>query len=281
MEDQTESLRNTLLFPETNAVNFGIDFPEKQQAKACTDRCLETGSAVRDDNENRLQLMELELLDGQTNVAKGLFRPSVIILNQGLQWNAGNLTDGDYGSESDCGYTSDILGYGEQYLKLDQPITIQFDFEQEVNFSELKFYPRTTKDSISYGVCVNYPKVYTVQVSDDGIHWEDAAVNQDQGMVRNTALFQNTRMPTTTFAGSIRAQAGIPGKLIDTFDQFPVSAVLYTDLKRDSSYPGGEIETDASMKLPGRESVWEWSDSEERPDDDRKYGTKPDCGSKN
>lgn len=256
MEDQTESLRNTLLFPETNAVNFGIDFPEKQQAKHVRIAVSETGSAVRDDNENRLQLMELELLDGQTNVAKGVVPAISNNFEAGAQWNAGNLTDGDYGFESDCGYTSDILGYGEQYLKLDQPITIQFDFEQEVNFSELKFYPRTTKDSISYGVCVNYPKVYTVQVSDDGIHWEDAAVNQDQGMVRNTALFQNTRMSTATFAGSIRAQAGIPGKLIDTFDQFPVSAVLYTDLKRDSSYPGGEIETDASYEASGGENLF-------------------------
>lgn len=37
------------------------------------------------------------------------------------QWAAYNLTDGDYGTETDRGYSSDILGYGSNGPLLDNP----------------------------------------------------------------------------------------------------------------------------------------------------------------
>ena len=253
-------LRNNLLFPEINALNYGTDFEDVIQAKHVKISVTELGPAVNHRNdyerENRLQLMELELLDGQNNVVQGVVPTISHNFEGGSQWNAANLTDGDYGHESDSGFTSDILGVGEQFLKLDEPVTIQFDFENEVSFSSLKIYPRISLESISFGVCANYPKVYTVQISEDGNIWTDVTVDQENGMVRNTTLFQNTKMSTAEFPGSIRAQAGTAGKLIDTFDQYPVSAVLYTDVKAESSYPAGEIDVQASHSASAGENVF-------------------------
>lgn len=239
-----ENLRNQYLYPEVRAFSIGAAFPERLSAKHVRISVSATGPAVAQDRENRLQIMELELLDGEVNRAAGII-PTVSdnTLSNIAQWNARNLTDGDYGL-TDQGYSTDILGKDAPFLELGQPVTIQLDFAEAVSFQELKFYPRITKDSISYGFCANYPKTYTVEISDDGASWRPVLENYDQGLVRNETLYQNTQLSQTTYADKIRAQNAIPGKLIPAYDQHPVSAYTYAGTKAGSSYPGGEVEID-------------------------------------
>ncbi len=240
------SLRNTILFPEIDAVNYGTDFGREVTAKHVRINVSQVGPAVYEvndkDKENRLQIMELELWDGKKNAAAGVVPTVSNNFEAGTQWRAKNLTDGDYGVESDSGYTSEVLGYREQAVDLEHPITISFAFDQPITFSNLRIFPRISKDSISGGVCANYPKVYTVAVSDNGTDWTDLVVDEDKGMVRQTGLLQNMEMSTTTFPGTIRAQAGLPGRMTGEFDQQPVSAVVYKGTKASSQYAAGEID---------------------------------------
>lgn len=240
------NLRNTILFPELEPVNYGTDFGREITAKYVKISVSEVGPAVYEtkdqDKENRMQIMELELWDGQKNAAAGVVPTVSNNFEAGTQWRAANLTDGDYGVESDSGYTSDILGRQEPIFDLTAPITIDFKFESPVKFSSLRLFPRSSKDSILGGVCPNYPKVYTVSVSDNGTDWTELVKDQDQGIVRQAGLLQNMAMSTTTFPGTIRAQVGLPGRMTGEFDQEPVSAVVYSATKATSEYAGGEID---------------------------------------
>ncbi len=209
----------------------------------------ETGPAVLNDNENRLQIMELELLDASgNNVAKGVKAKASNSFEYGTQWRVVNLTDGDYGIESDAGYTTEILDYGKEFLSIEnKPVTIDLHFDQAVSISELKLYARTKLESVYHNVCPNYAKVYSVQTSSDGGKtWKDVkgAAGVDAGVLKNTVLAGQASMGETTYAGEIRAQAATPGKIIDKFSQKPVSCVLYTGNAASSSLAGGEIKVD-------------------------------------
>ncbi len=249
------SLRNVYLHPETSAFSFGTELGGRVTAKHVRISVSEIGPAVAEDNENRLQIMELELLDGEQNVALNV-TPTVSdnTLSNVSQWAAKNMTDGDYGLTEEKGYSTDILGKGETFLSLDNPVTIQFDFGQDVSFSTLKFYPRVSKASVAYGICANYPKTYAVEISDDGRNWTSVLEPFDQGIVQNETLYQNVQMSTTTFKGTIRAQTAIPGRFTEAFDQYPVSAYTYSGTKANSSYAGGEVEIEESYEAaPGQD----------------------------
>ena len=251
-----ENLRNYRLHPEVTAFSIGTEF-DKVSAKHVRVSVSETGPAVAEDHENRMQIMEMELLDGEVNVSSGI-TPTVSdnTLSGIAQWNAANLTDGDYGISEDRGYSTDIFGKDEQFGKPQQPVTIQFDFPQAVQLSGIKFYPRVAKESISYGVCANYPKVYTIEVSEDGINWNTILADFDQGIVRNATLYENTEMSETTFGGEIRAQNAIPVKFAENFDQYPIAAYTYSGLKADSDYAGGEIQVDASYDSASGQNIF-------------------------
>lgn len=251
-------MRNYLLHPEVHEFYIGNEFTDRLAAKHVRISVLETGPAVAEDNENRLQIMELELLDGEENVVSGI-TPQVSdhTLDAVAQWNAKNLTDGNYGVSNDAGYSTDILGRGEQFMSLSEPITIQFDFDQEIRFDQLKFYPRAEKESISYGLCANYPKVYTVEISDDGQNWETVLDQFDQGMVRNETLYQNMIMSETAYAGTIRAQNAIPGKFASAYDREAVSAYTYTSATgATEQYPAGEVMIEDSYEATASQSVF-------------------------
>ncbi len=186
--------------------------------------------------------MELELWDGAKNVAAGVVPKVSNNFEAGTQWRASNLTDGDYGVASDAGYTSDILGKMEPVMQLEEPITIEFDFAEAVNFSSLRVFPRSGKDSVLGGIYANYPKIYTVSVSENGTDWKEIVKDEDKGMVRKLGDLQNMRMSTASFPGVIRAQNGLPGRMTGEFDQNPVSAVVYSTTKAQSEYKGGEID---------------------------------------
>lgn len=244
-----ESLRNTVLFPEIEAIHYDTEFGRDVSAKHVRISVSQVGPAVYAANdwekENRMQIMELELWDGRENAAKGVAPTVSNNFEAAPQWCAANLTDGDYGEESDSGYTTDILGNQQQVMNMDTPITIAFDFEQPVTFSSLRIFPRTVLDSISYGVCANYPKKYTVSVSDNGTDWTDIATDVDQGMLRKATLLQNMKLSTTTFPGVIRAQNGLPGRMAGEYDQNPASAYIYSGNKAASEYIGGEVDITA------------------------------------
>lgn len=240
-----ESLRNTELFPEVQAAHVDTEFGRNITAKKVRISVSQVGPAVYEtsdnDKENRLQIMELELWDGTENVAAGVVPTISNNFESGTQWRAANLTDGDYGAASDAGYTSDILGRMASSVQLEEPITIEFDFAETVAFSSLRVFPRSGKDSILGGIYANYPKTYTVSVSENGTEWQEV-VKEDKGMVRKQEDLQNMRMSTVTFPGVIRAQTGLPGRMTGEFDQNPVSAVVYSSTKAQSEYKGGEID---------------------------------------
>lgn len=241
-----ESLPNTELFKEAQAAHFDTEFGRNVTAKKVRISVSQVGPAVYEasdrDKENRLQIMELELWNGSENVAAGTVPAVSNNFEAAPQWRAANLTDGDYGLESDAGYTSEVLDWQKTAVSLDKPITIEFDFPQAVAFSSLRIFPRSSKDSVVGGIYANYPKVYTVSVSENGSDWTDLAVNEDKGMVRKQADFQDMRMSTAVFPGVIRAQNGLPGRMTGEYDQNPASAYIYSGNKAASEYAGGEVD---------------------------------------
>lgn len=233
---ETGAVRNTVKYPDQEIyAGSRFDETETQHLRISISGL---GPAVAEDNENRLQIMELEALDGAGNNYAA--EAEISIDTNGVagvdQWAQANLTDGDYGKETDRGYSSDILGYGSNGPVLDNPIHITLTFDTPVSISEIRMYARTLKTSLTEGVCPNYPKVYTVETSADGQSWTELA-SEDEGLLRST----KTAMSTTTFDGDIRAQVGIPGKFIPAYDADPVSVTVYQGNRETSEYPGGEV----------------------------------------
>ena len=237
LTDQTAGpLKNTVKYPDQE-IYAGSEF-EEITTQHLRISISELGPATTGDNENRLQIMELETLDGEGN--NHAPEAEITISTAGVsgvdQWQQANLTDGDYGKETDRGYSSDILGYGSTGMVLDEPVNIDLTFPEPVNVSEIRMYARTALGSIIGGVCPDYPRVYTVQTSEDGQTWSDL-VSEDEGLIRST----KTAMSTASFDGDIRAQLGIPGKFISKYDADPVSVTVYQGNKETSEYPGGEV----------------------------------------
>lgn len=232
---ETGAVRNTVRYPDQE-IYAGSRFDETE-TRHLRISISGLGPAVAEDNENRLQIMELEALDGAGNNLAA--EAEISIDTNGVagvdQWAQANLTDGDYGKETDRGYSSDILGYGSNGPVLDNPIHITLTFDTPVSISEIRMYARTLKTSLTEGVCPNYPKVYTVETSADGQSWTELA-SEDEGLLRST----KTAMSTTTFDGDIRAQVGIPGKFIPAYDADPVSVTVYQGNRETSEYPGAE-----------------------------------------
>ena len=199
----------------------------------------ELGPALYDDKENRLQIMELELLNGENNIVSGIIPVVSNNFESGEQWRAVNMTDGDYGSKSDSGYTSDILAREKETLTLSESIAITFDLLEQKRFSSLKIYPRITKDSILNGICANYPKTYIVSVSDDGKDWTEVKTVK-LGLIESEN-FANMEMSTAAYEGEIRAQVGLAGKFTNKYEQEPVSAYIYNGTKENSQHTGGEV----------------------------------------
>ncbi|MGM9552299.1 MAG: family 78 glycoside hydrolase catalytic domain [Clostridia bacterium] len=198
----------------------------------------ETGPAVKADKENRLQIMELELLDEKgNNAAYGIVPEVSDEFTWGSQWIRANISDGDKGYNSDKGYSSTILGRGQTSLSLDKPITFTFDLSEKTQINTLRIYPRVTIESINGNECVNYPKKYTIEVSSDGENWETIGEYEIESL-------KNTTMSTTEFEGDIRSQMGTVGKIIDEYSTEPQYAVLYTTTNENSQYEGGEIKVD-------------------------------------
>lgn len=215
-------------------------------------KVLETGPAIKDDSENFLQLTEIEILDKNgNNVASGIVPIVSDTWSPNEQWSPNHLTDGDLGKESDYGYTSTLLSNeGKTSVTLQNPITISFAFENEMEFNSLRMYPRTSKNSVVENECANYPKKYVVEISNDGENWN--TVDEFTVDSLQNAKNSNTYLSSTTYDGIIKAQPGTQGKLISNYDKNPVSATLYTKEKLISKYDGGEIKVDnfyAGQKL--------------------------------
>lgn len=206
----------------------------------------QTGPAVANDSENRLQIMEFEVLNtAGENVAKGVNASVNNAQEIGDQWNVGNLTDGDNGYDTDCGYTSEILGNGgKANFSLETPITIDFKFDNGTEISKINLYCRTGISSVADGICPNYPKTYSVQVSNDGEKWTDVLSNYDAGDIQNPKL-NAQGLSTTEYAGMIAADKGSSGRIVDEFEQRPASVTIYTGEALQSEYEGGEIDVDS------------------------------------
>ncbi len=227
------------------------------EANALRVKVLEIGPAVKEDNENRLQIMEIEAFDNNgDNVIQS---ENVIVsetLNANEQWKSANLTDGDNGVTSDCGYTTEILDYGKSTLTLSKPITFDFYFEEKTSINEIKIYPRVNKDSISGELCANYPKSFEIQYScDNGKTWETVK-SVNTGNVKNTYLYGTEQMTTKEYPGEIRARMGTVGKVLTEYSKEPVSATIYTGAKAESTYIGGEINVDKVITSNGNDNLF-------------------------
>ncbi len=201
----------------------------------------QTGPATANDNENRLQIMELEALGNGHNYALGATASASNSFSYGSQWRTSNINDGIYGTVNDSGYTTEILGYGGATFTPASPITVDLTFSEAVKLDSIRLYCRTALSSVGAGLCPNYPKVYSVLLSEDGKTWTEAVKDYDAGNVRNTVLNADG-ITSTEYGGEIQPSSGMSGKIVDEFEQHPVSAVIYTGTKAVSEYAGGEIE---------------------------------------
>lgn len=196
-----------------------------------------------------LQIMELEIFDKTgNNVAlnKTAWSP------QGWEpvenWRNAHLTDGEYGTQRDYGFTS--------VFNPAMPIYATVDLGQQYELSQLKIHCRSKVSSQQEGVCPNYSKEYTVQTacaSDFGagaqpkpgyndaasIGWTDA-LKCDAGTVGFSLSLSETDYP-----GKLIAQQGPIGHIADAFEEAPKSAVIYDGEADGSAYAGGEINTTA------------------------------------
>lgn len=205
----------------------------------------EVGPANANDRESRLQIMEVEAIDAAgKNRAPEAKASASDTFNYGDQWRLANINDGDYGVTSDHGYTSNILSTtGAASFRPASPLTVDLEFPEAVSLNTVRIGCRTQSVSVSSGLCANYPKTYSILVSDDGRNWR-TVLDCSAGNVRNTVLYSQG-LTTAEYAGELRPSRGLSGRIVDEFEQRPVSAVLYTREKAGSIYPGGEIDVEA------------------------------------
>lgn len=155
--------------------------------------------------------MELELLDDAgTNVVSGIQTEKTEgsdavmtisdIFTWGDTWQGKRLTDGDLGTDSGKGYSSNAFGTaGNEEQDISQnPVTITFDLGKETSFQTLKMYPRVDLDSVSGQQCPNYPKEYTLEVSNDNAQWTKVGDNYSSGSIKNTVKYPDQNI----YAGS-------------------------------------------------------------------------------
>lgn len=123
-----------------------------------------TGPGTSDDNEYRLQMMELELSeDGGENYALGKTVSATDTFDWENIWNVSFLTDGSY----DTGYTS----ANNSGSDLSAPISVTVDLGESRNINQADIYCRIYNNSMTAGVCPNYPAAYELLVSEDGENW--------------------------------------------------------------------------------------------------------------
>lgn len=128
----------------------------------------EAGPATQNDSENRLQIMEFQVLDtAGNNVVSGLKATPSNIQTVGSQWRIENLTDGDDGMQSDSGYTSEVFARGQGTARPGEPITLDFALSEPANISDLVLYCRTGLQSVTEGLCPQLPRLNSIQVSNN------------------------------------------------------------------------------------------------------------------
>lgn len=178
---------------ETQTPVLHQEFAVQENVKYAQIVVEEIGPGTKNDSENRLQIMELELKDSEgNNIVKGLTPQVSNTFTWETQWTEKNLTDGDYGIDSDCGYSSAQVASGQTSFTLTDPITIEFAFDTAVSVSSLNLYPRIKSEPISGKECVNYPKKYSLKVSGDGNNWTTVGTYEVDEL-RNTVNYPETQ----------------------------------------------------------------------------------------
>lgn len=129
----------------------------------------ETGPGTSDDNEHRLQIMELEVYgEGEaTNYASGKPVESNNTFNA-YGWDIRNLTDGKYdgfnGYSSNTNTGSDIGS---------SPIYVTVDLGEVRTISRADIFCRYDEEhTMTPGVCVNHPRHFTIEISTDSRSWK-------------------------------------------------------------------------------------------------------------
>ncbi len=125
----------------------------------------EIGGNPQAENLNRLQVMEWEIFQGDgENLALGKPAAASDALNATGSWSPENLTDGQtYGGNH--GYSSGVLSG----TKLSTPVTLTVDLGAQETFDTFRLYARSDALQADGVTCPDYPKVYDIQVSDDGL----------------------------------------------------------------------------------------------------------------
>lgn len=133
----------------------------------------QTGPGASDDDEYRLQMMELGVsgsngenyaLNKPVNASNSFNWPSD---SDPSMWGAAHLTDGDTekGYSSVNNKTTDLSG---------NLISVTIDLGEIKSVNQIDINCRVYKNSMTAGVCVNYPYRYTISVSSDGENWTQA-----------------------------------------------------------------------------------------------------------
>lgn len=142
-------------------------FPEKD-ARYVKITVSDTANGTKNDGEYRLQIMEAEISsNGTNNLAAGKSVTASDTFTYSNIWHKDFLTDGN----TDTGYTSNNRGTTDFS---NNPAVITIDLGQTYSVDTVKLNCRIFNEPMISGVCVNYPKKYTIETSEDGTNWETA-----------------------------------------------------------------------------------------------------------
>ncbi len=129
-----------------------------------------TGPGAADYNEYHLQMMELAVsgndgenyaLNKTVDASSNFNYPSD---SDPSIWGAIHLTDGnpDVGYSSTKNSSTDLSS---------NPISVTVDLEEIKSINKIDITCRMDVDSMEEGICANYPRQYTISVSEDGETW--------------------------------------------------------------------------------------------------------------
>lgn len=124
----------------------------------------QTGPGTSNDNEYRLQIMEEEIYNAAgENAALGKKATTNNDFNA-YGWTINNLTDAD-----------EEKGYSSKDNKTAQissaPIYVTVDLGESETLTALKLKCRVFESTMEEGVCPNFPKKFTAELSNDGEEW--------------------------------------------------------------------------------------------------------------
>ncbi len=140
---------------------------EKRNARFVRVTVYETANGTKNDNEYRLQIMEMQIEANGEDKARGKQVDTNDNFVYSNMWAKEFMTDG----KVNTGYTSSDRKTTDHEKN---PIWVCVDLGEEYEVDTVKMVCRAFDKPMIEGICVNYPKRYKVETSCDGNMWESA-----------------------------------------------------------------------------------------------------------